>query len=145
MVFSLTSLPLPTKETTLINDSFNAETGIVMAVVSGKVTIEEILDWTDTLTPERFPTRSFRGLFDASDVEYSFRPAQLKKFVEAITDFCTYFETVKIATVHTNARGLAFSEVIRSNISNKNFSQQSFFIREAALKWLLNGGIESLT
>ena len=129
----------------MITDSFNAETGIVIVVLSGKVTMEEILDWAPTLTtPERFPTRAIKMLYDASDVEYSFHPSQLKELVKATTDFCNYFKSVKIAIVHTQARGLAFSEVIRSKISNKNFSQQSFFIREDALKWLLNHGTEGL-
>ena len=68
------------------------------------------------------------------DNRYIYR---LKKFEKAIADLCCRFESVKIAILHKTARELAFSEIVDFRTLYKNYSHQSFFIKEVALDWLL--------
>ena len=121
----------------MIADTYNPETGIVMTSISGKITMEETIAWFDTVTPERFPFGQLKIFTDASEVEFAFPPAHLKRFEKVIADLCNRYKTIKIAILHKKARELAFSDIAEFSTSNQNYSHHSFLIREAAIKWLL--------
>jgi len=55
----------------MITDNFNEETGIAEALLTGEITMTEILGWFNTLTPERFKVQDFKLLSDASGVDYN--------------------------------------------------------------------------
>ena len=120
----------------MVRDTFNAEKGILMSFFSGKITAEEIVEWLRIINPERFPVRDLKILLDASEGEYVFQSAQLEKFDTPITDLCRKFESVKTAVIHKTPKETAFSLILSTKTICKNYSEQSFSYKDAALKWL---------
>jgi hypothetical protein len=121
----------------MIKDTFDAENGILTAFFSGKFTAEEIVEWLRIINPERFPTRKLKILLDASEGEYVFQPTQLEKFDKPITDLCSSFESVKTAVIHKTPKETAYSLIISSKTICKNYTEQTFSFKDAAIDWLL--------
>ena len=106
----------------MITDKFNEETGIAEAFLTGVITMPEILDWFSTLTPERFKVQEFKMLSDASEVDYQFGIDKLDHSYQAIGDLCRRFTRVRIAVVHANARGTAYSEIVINKSDFPNYT-----------------------
>ncbi|HNW74886.1 MAG TPA: hypothetical protein PKN44_14750 [Bacteroidales bacterium] len=124
----------------MITDKFNEETGIAEAFLTGVITMPEILDWFSTLTPERFKVQEFKMLSDASEVDYQFGIDQLDYSYQAIGDLCRRFTRVRIAVVHSHARGTAYSEIVINKSDFPNYTQKIFSERATAMAWLMRGG-----
>ncbi len=123
----------------MITDKFNEETGIAEALLTGEITMTEILGWFSTLTPERFKVQDFKLLSDASGVDYKFGIDQLDQSYQAIGDLCRRFIRVRIAVVHSHARGTAYSEIVVNKSDFVNYTQKIFSERDSAMAWLMNG------
>jgi hypothetical protein len=121
----------------MIKDSFDSKDGIVTASLTGKLTIEEALEWINSITPDRFPVRKLRILMDASDVEYAFQPKQVRLIISTIRDKCSGFDLVKNAAIHNTPREAAFSFLLSNHPIHNNYTHQAFSTKEAAMEWLL--------
>jgi len=123
----------------MIQDRFDKDYNIVIAELTGQVTMDEILKWFDTITPERFPVSQLKMLSDASNVEYVFRKNELIASDKAMEVLTGRFKSVKIAVIHSKPKETAYSEMVRLKTRHKNYTQKTFFTLESALEWLLRG------
>jgi hypothetical protein len=121
----------------MIKDTFDNENGILTAFFSGEFTAEEIIQWLNLITPERFPIKQLKILLDASEGEYVFQATQLEKLDTPIMDLCSSFESVKTAVIHKTPKETAYSLIISNKTICKNYTEQTFSYKDAALNWLI--------
>jgi hypothetical protein len=121
----------------LITDSFNAETGIVMAVLSGKVTMDDFIEWSHILTPARFPVRKLKVIINGTTAKYPHPPFELQKMDKTIADLCSRFESVKLVRVQTKPNETAISKLVYYRKCPLNYSTRIFVSEINAIEWLL--------
>lgn len=121
----------------MITDFFDAQNGIVLATLTGKIFMEDILQWFSTLTPERFPVKDYKMLSDATKAEYAFSFQDLHESDKAIADLSSRFYRVKVAVVHSKPLQQAYSEIIVEKNRIGNYNQKTFSVKETAMEWLL--------
>jgi hypothetical protein len=121
----------------MITDRFDAETKIVFATLTGKISMQEILAWFDTITPDRFPVRNLRMASDATGAEYDFETEKLEHSKKAFESLCSRFDDVRIAVLHSKPKETAFSQIISDRIRLPNYSQRVFSDTKPAIWWLL--------
>ena len=121
----------------MITDSFDAQNGLVVATLMGKIFMEDLIQWFSTLTPERFPVSDYKMLSDATKAEYQFSYQVLHKSDKAIEGISGRFNSVKIAVVHSKPKQQAYSEIVIEKNRIENYNQKTFSVREIAMEWLL--------
>ena len=121
----------------MITDSFDHETGILMTFVSGKVTMYDFVEWTHTVTPERFPVRKLKLLIGAAQTEYAYQEQYLPKLNKLVAGLCSRYDSVKAARIHSRINEPMISALEQDREFPANCVTGIFFEQEDAIEWLL--------
>jgi len=121
----------------MITESFDAQNGLVMATLTDKIFMEDLIQWFSNITPERFPVKDYKMLSDATKAEYQFSYQDLHRSDKAIEGLSCRFNSVKIAVVHSKPKQQAYSEIVIEKNRIENYNQKTFSVREIAMEWLL--------
>ena len=123
---------------TLITNSFDPETGIITAVFSGEVDVDEVVEWARGITPEKYPVKKLKVLLNATQVKYPFQRDQYYRIDEANELVATLFEQFCFARVHHKPTETAISELVHSHKHPENYFTELFSHEANAMKWLLS-------
>jgi hypothetical protein len=121
----------------MITESYDKQTGIVAIVIAGTVTVDEYIEWTRTLTPEKVSSRKLKLMVNGVKADYSFRPVEFLKIDQWVSDLCTLFESVVIARIHMRPKETAISEIADKRAHPSNYLTRLFTSQESAEQWLL--------
>ena len=121
----------------MITDSFTIESGILIVALSGRITINDILEWSYTLIPTRLPVKDLKILLNASTAEYDFFIDEFQKMDKGVNDLCNRFETVKLARLHSKTNEISLSVIAHDRKLPPNYSTRIFMNHNNALEWLL--------
>jgi hypothetical protein len=120
----------------MITDSFTNESGVIVVVLSGRITVNDILEWSYTLTPARFPLDDLKILLNATTAYYDFLVQEFLKVDQAVYDLCNRFKTVKLARLHSKTNEISLSVIAHDRKLPKNYSTRIFMNQNNALEWL---------
>jgi hypothetical protein len=121
----------------MITDSFTSESSIVVVIFSGRITINDILEWSYTLSPARFPVNDLKILLNASTADYDFLASEFQEMDQGIMDLCNRFSTVRIARLHSKTKEISLSVIAHDRKLPSNYSTRIFINYNNALEWLM--------
>jgi hypothetical protein len=122
----------------MITSHLNRDTGIIETVLTGIITVDEVINYINELrNSEKFPKRLLI-LTDSVNGRFGFTREEDLKIAEIVQQYAPLFELIKDAIIIDDPRTTAYSLLYRnSSLNIPNYQFEIFSTRDAAIKWLL--------
>ena len=123
----------------MISWNFNKENGILEVTYSGHISIEEFINYGNTLKKDNSLPRVLKILTNAQNANYDIKKTEEKNQLimkESLKQQLKAYTFVKNAVIHKKPVETAISYTFKEIFSFENYSQKTFYTQEAALRWL---------
>ncbi|PXY00746.1 hypothetical protein DF185_12625 [Marinifilum breve] len=122
----------------MIKTFFNPKTQILESTYSGKVSLNEIVEYiNETKCNPNYP-RALKILTYCSDSEMTFGPNDIPKIVEANNQSLAKYDSITDALIVNNPNETALIIFFQMLSENKKYKVDAFSTEEAAMNWLQN-------
>jgi hypothetical protein len=120
----------------MINLSYNSTKDRLDVNYTGVVTLEEIIDYIETVKNDKSLPRTLKILTIANNITMDFKTEDLAKIVYAVTESVKNYDFMIDAFIVDKSKETAFS-LLFSNISTRdNYKFNVFSTEDAAQKWI---------
>ncbi|RCW38342.1 hypothetical protein [Marinilabilia salmonicolor] len=121
----------------MITYHFNKDLNIVEAAYSGKILIQDLLEYGEKISGDpELPKGILRIFTDVSGAEYEIAQADYPKLVDALRFHVKDFKFVKAAFLQETPRQTALSMLFGNQVNIPNYYHKVFSYRDAAIQWL---------
>lgn len=122
----------------MINLNYNSHKNRLDVIYSGTVTLEEIIDYIETVKNDKSLPRTLKILTTAINIVMDFKTEDLTKIVQAVTESIKNYDLMVDAFIVDKSKETAFS-LLFSNISSRdNYRFSVFSTKKSAEAWLCN-------
>ncbi len=122
----------------MIKETFDSDNIIVNGVLSGDISLADILKWESELSRNKYSVRILKILLDSTGATYDFKMEDIEHIKQRIIESLNKFDSVHLAAVHDNPYETAYSLMFNKAVRIDNFHHATFSDRENAINWLLD-------
>ena len=120
----------------MITVKFNLIKGILETTFSGKMTVDQIIDYINAAKENTSFPRFLKILTDATEAEMTFQGDELMKIVKANNQSLEHYEAIIDAIIINTPRETALSLLYEELSKASKYRFRVFSTREAAIDWL---------
>ena len=120
----------------MVEHRFNAEKGVLYALVTGKIEFEEMMERAEMLGQRKDLPRDLKILEDAREAIAGFGVSEIKPMLRNMEKHLHNYDSVRHAVVHSNPLNTAFALMADQFRKDKKYRIRVFSTVEAAEKWL---------
>lgn len=122
----------------MITYHFNKKLNIVEATYSGKIFIQDLLEYGEKIAVDPDLPRDSLSIFtNVSRAEYEIAPVDYPQLVDALRSHVKGFNLVKASFLQETPRQTALSMLFGMELSIPNYLHKVFSEKEPAIEWLL--------
>jgi hypothetical protein len=123
----------------MITYYFNKDLNIVETTYSGKIFIQDLLEFGEKIAADPYLPRDILRIFtDVSRAEYEIAQADYPQLVDALRSHVKGFNIVIAAFLQETPRQTALSMLFGMDLSIPNYFHKVFSEKEPAIEWLLD-------
>ncbi|MBN2236748.1 MAG: hypothetical protein JW729_04265 [Bacteroidales bacterium] len=120
----------------MISHSFNASKNRLDVVYTGIVTLDEIIDYIETVKNDASLPRKLKIFTVAKNIEMNFKHDDLHHIVTAVESSAARYKLMVDAFIVDKAKETAFSLLFGNKSQSDNYELKVFSTHEAAENWL---------
>jgi len=120
----------------MITYEFNTKLEILETTLTGKIGIDEIVQYYNQLKGNNDLPRNLKNLIDSNNAQYTFQDKDLIKIADVIKKLLEQHNFIKEAIVQNSPYETAMAMLYERMVYYNNFQFSLFSTREAAIEWL---------
>lgn len=128
----------PNKKTTMVFAKFNHQTAILESKFEGKITVNDLVEYSLTIKENTSYPRFLKILIDSKKGIANFPSNDLSLLAEEHHKVVEKYDYIVTAIILETPKETAFAMLFQNLIKNNKSKFQLFATREAAINWLNN-------
>lgn len=120
----------------MITFEFNTKLGILETTLTGKIGIDEIVQYYNQLKGNNDLPQNLKNLINSNKAQYSFLDKDLNTIANSIKELLDQLNSLQEAIVQTSPYETAMAMLYERMVYYNNYQFGVFSTREAAIEWL---------
>ncbi|MCG8702242.1 MAG: STAS/SEC14 domain-containing protein [Bacteroidales bacterium] len=121
----------------MINYHYSNETGILLTVTEGSISVDDIINHYNTLLKSEYLTKKLKVLIDCRNTKINCRPSQVENTTKHVKKVLQKFDRLEEAIVVDLPYETAIATLFKNvNSGYSNYHIKIFVTPEAAMNWL---------
>jgi hypothetical protein len=122
----------------MINFNFNNELQVLEVFYEGKITLDDLTGYGNSISSNDSLPRNLKILADATKASYELTPGEIPRIVELTKEHIKPYKHVKAAFLQSKPLETALSHLLELEFTPGKYEHAVFSTRKAALAWLLS-------